>query len=96
MISSQGYVKIRVGKTHPLADTNGYTYEHLLVWCAAGNSRPGPGFLLHHKDEDRANNKYDNLELLSKKEHNRLHRLNHPRVKNGRWAKVTEGTVTHH
>lgn len=40
LISSHGYVKIRVGKGHPLADPNGYAYEHLLVWVAAGNNRP--------------------------------------------------------
>ena len=40
MLSSHGYVKVRVGKDHPLADPNGYAYEHLLVWVAAGNPRP--------------------------------------------------------
>lgn len=43
MISAEGYVKIRVGKVHPLADPNGYAYEHLLVWVSAGNPRPPPG-----------------------------------------------------
>jgi hypothetical protein len=33
IISSHGYVKLRVGAEHPLADPNGYAYEHLVV-CA--------------------------------------------------------------
>lgn len=37
MISSDGYVKLRVGKTHPLADANGYAYEHTVVWASAGH-----------------------------------------------------------
>ena len=35
-----GYIKVRVGTEHPLADPNGYAYEHLVVRCAAGNARP--------------------------------------------------------
>jgi len=31
-IASTGYVKLRVGKGHPLADPNGYAYAHLLIW----------------------------------------------------------------
>jgi hypothetical protein len=40
MFATNGYAKLRVGKGHPLADPNGYAYEHLVVWCAAGNPRP--------------------------------------------------------
>jgi len=36
IVSSGGYPKIRVGKEHPLADPNGYAYEHLLVWVSGG------------------------------------------------------------
>lgn len=62
--SSHGYVKLRVGKSHPLADPNGYAYEHLLVWVSAGNPLPAVGEILHHKDEDKSNNRLDNLEKL--------------------------------
>lgn len=34
-VAHNGYVKTRVGKDHPLADANGYAYEHHVVWCAA-------------------------------------------------------------
>ena len=74
-VGSNGYVKIRVGKGHPLADPNGYAYEHLVVWVSAGNPRPPKGWILHHKNEDRTDNRYDNLMLIRRGEHNRLHNL---------------------
>ena len=74
MVNEDGYIKIRVGVGHPLADPNGYAYEHLVVWCAAGNPRPPKGFRLHHKDEHRSNNQIGNLEILpSNREHAARH-----------------------
>lgn len=73
MVSKEGYIKVRVGRQHPLADPNGYAYEHLLVWVSAGNPRPTRGYTLHHKDEVKSNNQIDNLELLTRAEHNRRH-----------------------
>jgi hypothetical protein len=72
-VASNGYVKVRVGKDHPLADPNGYAYEHVVVWCAAGHPRPPRGFILHHRNEDRTDNRLGNLELLTRAAHNRLH-----------------------
>lgn len=31
MVDDQGYVKMRVGLDHPLADPNGYAFEHAFV-----------------------------------------------------------------
>lgn len=73
IISDDGYVKVRVGGGHPLADPNGYTYEHVIVWVSAGNSLPGFDELLHHKDENKQNNRYDNLELKKRGRHNAEH-----------------------
>ena len=73
LLSEDGYVKLRVGVDHPLADPNGYAYEHIVVWCAAGNPRPGDGETLHHKNENKADNRIDNLELLTRGVHNALH-----------------------
>ena len=73
MISTEGYVKVRVGKDHPLSDPNGYAYEHLLVWASAGNPLPAAGELLHHKDENKENNRIDNLELKTRSGHNAEH-----------------------
>ena len=73
MIASNGYVKIRVGRRHPLADPNGYAYEHLVVWCAAGNARPARGLLLHHRNEVKTDNRIENLDLVARGHHNAHH-----------------------
>lgn len=73
MLSEHGYVKVRVGKDHPLADPNGYAYEHLLVWQNAGRSLPESGQILHHRNEDKTDNQLSNLELLTRREHAEEH-----------------------
>lgn len=69
MITPHGYVKIRVGGNHPLADPNGYVYEHLIVWVSAGNPRPSKGWLIHHRNEVKSDNRLGNLELKKKTRH---------------------------
>jgi hypothetical protein len=79
MLSEHGYVKVRVGVGHPLADPNGYAYEHLLVWIAAGRPAPGPDELIHHDDEDKANNRISNLILKTRSGHAIHHNADRPR-----------------
>lgn len=69
IISSHGYVKVRVGINHPLADKNGYAYEHLVVWQQAGRQIPEAGQIIHHRNEDKTDNRLSNLELLTRREH---------------------------
>ena len=73
MYAKDGYVKLRVGISHPLADRNGYAYEHLVVWCAAGNPRPAPNQVIHHRNEVKEDNRYENLQLTTRSAHNRHH-----------------------
>ena len=74
IISSHGYVKIRVGESHPLADPNGYAYEHLLVWVSAGRPRPPVGWVIHHENEFKTDNRLENLELKPNDAHGIEHR----------------------
>jgi len=73
MLSSHGYVKLRIGKEHPLADSNGYAYEHLVVWVDSGRERPRNGFAVHHINENKLDNRIENLELVSVHEHATKH-----------------------
>lgn len=81
IVSSHGYIKVRVGPEHPLADRNGYAYEHLLVWLAA--TRPlDPDEILHHQNGDKT----DNLERLTASEHAKRHNSNRVRDAAGRFV----------
>lgn len=95
MITDDGYVKVRVGKEHPLADPNGYCYEHLLVWVAAGRPRPTRGWTLHHANECKTDNRLGNLELMTRTEHNRRHITERERDARGRLVVKRQVGVEH-
>lgn len=69
IVSSHGYVKVRVGIGHLLADPNGYAYEHLVVWSTAGRALPTLEQIIHHRNKDKTDNRLSNLELLTRPEH---------------------------
>lgn len=73
LLSSDGYVKVRVGRKHPLADPNGYCYEHLLVYVAAVGEKPPANCVIHHINEDRTDNRLENLEVILASRHNSIH-----------------------
>ena len=63
-ITEHGYVLIRVGTKHHLADVRGYAYEH-RIQAEHKLGRPlHPGEIVHHKDGNRRNNSLDNLEVV--------------------------------
>lgn len=95
MVSDHGYIKLRVGKEHPLADPNGYAYEHLVVWVSAGRPRPSDGETLHHRNEDKSDNRIGNLELLTRPEHSRHHDTERGRDHNGRFQLAPLGNRVH-
>ena len=75
-IASNGYVLIRVGKDHPLADVRGYAYEHRLVASVALGRWVLPSEQVHHRNEIKTDNRPDNLEVVaSLQEHRVLHRV---------------------
>jgi hypothetical protein len=73
IISSHGYVKVRVGVGHEFADPNWYAYEHLLTWIAAGRRRPKVHEVIHHKNDNKKDNRLDNLEIKTRVDHGILH-----------------------
>jgi hypothetical protein len=73
-IASNGYVLIRLPKHH-LADKRGYVYEHRLIAEQKLGRRLKKGEVVHHKDHNRLNNTYENIEVhQSIKHHLYVHR----------------------
>lgn len=55
--------------------------EHTVVWEEANGLVPS-GYLVHHINEDKHDNRLENLELMEKGAHSRLHNPRiHPRIK---------------
>jgi hypothetical protein len=74
-IASNGYVLVRVGISHHLADKRGYAYEHRLVaeWKLG---RPLlKGEIVHHINGNKTDNSPENISITSCiAEHLGLHR----------------------
>ena len=72
IIDERGYVMLRVGIGHPLANSKGYAYEHRAVWCSAGRRKPRSGEVVHHINGDRSDNRLENLAILQAGDHSIL------------------------
>lgn len=71
VVASSGYILVRVGKEHHLADVRGYAYEHRLVAEKKLGRKLRRGEIVHHKDGDKANNAARNIEVLPTIHHHR-------------------------
>ena len=70
--SEHGYIRVNVGKSHPLADPNGYAYMHTLVVVASGVA-VGRDDVVHHLNGDKTDNRLENLHLTSRSDHGKTH-----------------------
>jgi hypothetical protein len=50
-----------------------YCYEHVLVYWQNTGVVPGDNEQIHHKDDDKHNNQFSNLEKINKGAHQKLH-----------------------
>lgn len=50
-----------------------YCYEHVFKWWKKHGVLPPKGYEIHHRDHNHRNNKDNNLELISAKDHRKLH-----------------------
>lgn len=104
-ISRYGYIQIRVLE-HPFRDKSDFVFEHRLVaekyLLNENNSVEingklylSPNYVVHHKNFDRMDNRPENLEVLTKCEHQRLHNKLNPNERNdkGQYMPKNEGTI---
>lgn len=50
-----------------------YCYEHVLVWWQNTGEVPGPDELIHHKNENKRDNRFENLEKKGRGQHTAEH-----------------------
>lgn len=70
-VMPNGYMRVYT-PGHPVANADGYALEHRVVLYDAGVTL-APGFHVHHRNEYKADNRLENLEVLTAAEHVRLH-----------------------
>lgn len=73
MINSKGYRLIRKPDHFAKVLCNGYVFEHKYNYEVYYNCCLLPWIDLHHINEERLDNRVENLKPLTKREHNLLH-----------------------
>lgn len=69
-----GRWQVSIRGCRPGREETGYCeYEHRLVWIEHNGPIP-PKMEVHHRNGDMSDNRIENLELISRAEHNRLHK----------------------
>jgi hypothetical protein len=92
--SSHGYAKIQVGKDHHLADPNGYAYVHQLEAEKTLGRALQKGEIVHHGENGKSDNSPDNLAVVTKAEHNRIHNAGRRDPRTGRYLPKAQVAVT--
>ena len=66
---------VLVGPDHPMATKSGYVLEHRLVMAAVLGRYLSSAEHVHHINLDPTNNRPENLVVLTRSQHMRVHRL---------------------
>jgi len=73
-VASNGYVLLRVGVGHHLANVTGYAYEHRIVAEEKLGRRLLSGEMIHHIDGNKENNDPSNIKVVTATQHRAEHR----------------------
>lgn len=91
---SDGYVFV-MAKDHPNANRDGFIREHVLVMeRTLGHVINSKTHAVHHINEDRRDNRPENLQCLTPREHKRVH--SGWRIVDGTWYKTCRGCRVEH
>jgi hypothetical protein len=75
----RGYVLIHM-PNHPRADSGGYVREHFIIWEQTHNKPIPRGWIIHHINGIKSDNRPNNLVALSTKKHRYLIALKEKRI----------------
>jgi len=89
----QGKYLSVVNTNHPNADQGGYVLEHHLVMEKFLGRYLRDSEIVHHKNGDTLDNRLENLEIMNRAKHKRVHSLigERTRFKKGRIAQNKNG-----
>lgn len=73
MRTSHGYIAVRVPEGHHLRQAHGYAYEHDLIAEALIGRRLRSDEVVHHINGIRSDNRPENLQVETRREHARKH-----------------------
>ncbi len=90
LLSSEGYVKIRVEKGSTNDIGGGYAYEHILVAERMIGRLLEPDEIVHHRNEVRHDNRPENLKVTTNSQHRIEHVKEQRRGTDGRFTRPME------
>lgn len=70
-VTPKGYVMLYLPE-HPMASKRGYLLEHRKVMSDLLGRLLDPNEVVHHKNEVKGDNRPENLEVLPKRDHDRI------------------------
>lgn len=70
--TSKGYVLV-YSPYHPRADKCGMVFEHIVIWEAANKTLLPSGFVIHHINGIKDDNRLENLCAMTSAAHTALH-----------------------
>lgn len=70
--NDRGYILVYL-PNHPKSGSRGYVRLHIILAEYYFNTTVKEGEVVHHKNGNRQDNRKENLEIMTKEEHDRLH-----------------------
>lgn len=84
-VTKKGYLYVNIPKSESKTGKYRKLSLHVGIWEEANGLVP-KGMEIHHKDRCKTNNNLENLEMLSRRDHNRVH---------AGWLRDANGVFTH-